>query len=134
MQNFQEYNCFGCSPTNPSGLRMEFYEEGDEIVCRWNPGEHYQGFHDILHGGIQATMMDEIASWVVFVKLDTAGVTYRIEYPFSKACLDFQRCQLPSGQNLIQQKRSIATIEVSSDGWEGKLCSESQVDYFVLAS
>lgn len=72
---FKEYNCFGCSPTNPSGLRMEFHEEGENIVSRWNPGHDHQGFHDLLHGGIQATMMDEIASWVVFMKLDTVGVT-----------------------------------------------------------
>lgn len=29
------YNCFGCSPGNPAGLHMDFYEDGDEIVCRW---------------------------------------------------------------------------------------------------
>jgi len=59
---FKEYNCFGCSPTNPSGLRMEFHEEGENIVSRWSPGHDHQGFHDLLHGGIQATMMDEIAT------------------------------------------------------------------------
>ena len=25
------YNCFGCSPDNEAGVRMEFYEDGDEI-------------------------------------------------------------------------------------------------------
>ena len=27
-----EYHCFGCCPDNPLGLKMEFYEEGDEII------------------------------------------------------------------------------------------------------
>lgn len=31
------YNCYGCNPDNKSGLRMEFYEDGDEIVSVWNP-------------------------------------------------------------------------------------------------
>ena len=26
------YYCFGCSPENPMGVKMEFYEDGDEIV------------------------------------------------------------------------------------------------------
>ena len=26
------YNCFGCSPDNEAGVRMEFYEDGDEVV------------------------------------------------------------------------------------------------------
>ena len=35
---YKEYNCFGCSPTNPLGLRMEFHEQGEEIVSTWTPG------------------------------------------------------------------------------------------------
>ncbi len=27
------YDCFGCSPDNPIGLKMEFYEDGEDIVC-----------------------------------------------------------------------------------------------------
>lgn len=26
------YNCFGCAPNNEAGVKMEFYEDGDEIV------------------------------------------------------------------------------------------------------
>ena len=29
------YNCFGCSPDNEAGVRMEFYEDGDEVVSIW---------------------------------------------------------------------------------------------------
>lgn len=39
-----EYHCFGCCPDNPLGLKMEFYEEGDEIISYWHPNEHYQGW------------------------------------------------------------------------------------------
>lgn len=38
------YNCFGCSPDNEYGVKMEFYEDGDEVVSIWKPDEHYQGF------------------------------------------------------------------------------------------
>lgn len=33
----QGYNCFACCPSNPFGLKMEFYEDGDDIVCLWHP-------------------------------------------------------------------------------------------------
>ena len=29
------YNCFACAPSNPCGLKMEFYEDGDDIVSLW---------------------------------------------------------------------------------------------------
>lgn len=31
-RNHDGYNCFGCSPDNPIGLHLEFYEDGDYIV------------------------------------------------------------------------------------------------------
>ena len=128
---FKEYNCFGCSPTNSSGLRMEFHEEGENIVSRWSPGHDYQGFHDILHGGIQATMMDEIASWVVFMKLDTAGVTYRLQTRFRKP-VRISKGPITLRGGLANLHRSIATIEVTLTDGEGGSCSEGQVDYYVL--
>ena len=56
------YHCYGCDPNSPQGLRMEFYENGDEIVSVWHPRPEYQGWVNTLHGGIQATLADEISS------------------------------------------------------------------------
>ena len=35
------YNCFGCCPSNPYGVKMQFYEDGQDIVCFWKPQEQY---------------------------------------------------------------------------------------------
>lgn len=78
------YHCYGCCPDSHSGLRMEFYENGDEIVSRWRPREEFQGWRNTLHGGIQATLADEIASWVVFRKFQTSGVTSKLEARYMK--------------------------------------------------
>ena len=61
----QGYNCFACCPENPFGLKMEFYEDGDDIVCLWNPHTNFQGWLNTLHGGIQSTLMDEVGGWLV---------------------------------------------------------------------
>ena len=61
----QGYNCFACCPSNPFGLKMEFYEDGDDIVCLWNPHPNFQSWLNTLHGGIQSTLMDELGGWVV---------------------------------------------------------------------
>jgi acyl-coenzyme A thioesterase PaaI-like protein len=110
---------------------MEFFEEGDDIVSTWMPGQEYQGFHDILHGGIQATMMDEIASWVVFVKLDTAGVTYQIKTRYKRP-VHISKGAVALRARLIQQRRNIASIEVVLQDGNGSPCSEGVVDYFLL--
>ena len=73
------YMCFGCAPSNPMGLHMEFYEDGDDIVAYWEPEAHYQGWLNTLHGGILTTLMDELAGWVVLRKLQTSGMTSRLD-------------------------------------------------------
>lgn len=73
--NHDGYHCFGCDPNNPIGLKMRFVEEEERVLCYWEPSGDYQGFTDVLHGGIQATLMDELASWYIFVKLKTSGMT-----------------------------------------------------------
>ena len=67
------YNCIGCSPDNPFGLHLCFYEDGDDIVTTWKPSPLYQGWLNTLHGGIQALLLDEVCGWVVTRKLQTAG-------------------------------------------------------------
>ena len=42
-RNHEGYNCFGCSPDNPIGLHMEFYEDGDYVVSTWHPEHNYKG-------------------------------------------------------------------------------------------
>ena len=43
-KDMEGYNCFGCSPDNEAGVRMEFYEDGDEVVSIWKPRPEYQGW------------------------------------------------------------------------------------------
>jgi len=126
------YNCFGCSPTNPIGLKMEFFENGDEIISKWVPEGNYAGFHNILHGGIQATMLDEIASWVVLVKLDTSGVTSRLNIRYrNPVCISKGAISLRA--RLQERRRSIVTIKMSLEDGDGQVCSEGTADYFIFS-
>jgi acyl-coenzyme A thioesterase PaaI-like protein len=125
------YSCFACGPGNPSGLHMEFYKDGDEIVSKWDPSEHYQGFHDILHGGIQATMMDEIASWVVFVMFDSAGMTYQLKTRFRKP-VHISKGIITVRAKLKRQEKQIAEIEARLYDGTDMLCAEGVANYYVM--
>ncbi|HDR67532.1 MAG TPA: PaaI family thioesterase [Bacteroidaceae bacterium] len=125
------YNCFGCSQENRFGLKLKFFEEGEEIVSFWEPKKEFQGWKNVLHGGIQATLMDEIASWVAFVKMGTVGVTYRLSVRYMKPVyMDTGTITLRAG--IKGMKRNIAEIAVSLSDGSGKLCSEGVIDYFLF--
>jgi acyl-coenzyme A thioesterase PaaI-like protein len=125
------YACFGCSPDNDHGLKMRFSEDGEDIVCEWRPEDHFAGYGSILHGGIQATLHDEIASWVVFVKLATAGFTERLEIDYRNPVrIDSGAVTLRS--RLEKTEGNKAFIRTSLYDGKGKLGSESLAIYFTL--
>lgn len=124
------YDCFGCSPHNPIGLKMTFTEDGEEIVSYWQANKDMQGWNGVLHGGIQQALMDEIASWVVFVKLKTGGVTSRMESRFKRPVQFAEGDQIILRAILKETKRNIAFIKVQLFDAKQQLCSEADVQYF----
>ena len=126
---YKDYDCFGCSPNNPIGLKMEFFEIDDEIVAYWEPSDFYQGWNKVLHGGIQATLMDEIASWLVFAKLKTSGVTSKMEIRLKRPIYT-NKGKLTLKAKLKAKYSKIAEIDVKLIDAEGIVCAESIMHYF----
>ncbi|MCX6282550.1 MAG: PaaI family thioesterase [Bacteroidetes bacterium] len=130
--SLEGYNCFGCAPGNSIGLQMKFTEEGDDLVSYWEPKRNFQGYHTVLHGGIQATLMDEIASWFVYVKLKSAGVTSKAEIRYIKP-LYVDRGVLTIRASLLQMRRNLADISVKIFDSDNVLCAESLMVYFTVS-
>ncbi len=58
--------CFGCGAANPSGLHLEFQLAADRsVVCLPVIPETFESHPGCLHGGIIATLLDEIMSKAV---------------------------------------------------------------------
>jgi acyl-coenzyme A thioesterase PaaI-like protein len=126
------YRCFGCSPDNENGLRMEFENDGEYIISRWDPRSCFQGYLNVLHGGIQATLLDEIASWVIMVHLKTGGVTSRLEMRYLKKVM-VNEGPLLIRAKLLEQRHRIASIKAELFNAAGELASEATVQYFLLS-
>lgn len=125
------YNCFGCAPQNPSGLQMEFYEDGDEIVSFWHPDNKYQGWLNTLHGGIQAVLLDEVCGWVIMRKLQTAGVTSKMETRYLKP-VHTTDTVLTIRASIKEQRRNIVVIEASLLNQAGEVCTQAVCTYFAF--
>jgi acyl-coenzyme A thioesterase PaaI-like protein len=62
-------DCFVCGVDNPSGLHMRFYETDTvpvQVTAEYTVPAHYQGYPGVVHGGIVATMLDEVTSRTIF--------------------------------------------------------------------
>ena len=57
--------CFGCGPRNDVGMQLRFFREGDTVTTTFTPREGWEGPPGIVHGGLQATLADEVGAWTV---------------------------------------------------------------------
>ena len=125
------YHCYGCDPNNEPGLKMEFFEDGDDIVCHWHPRIEFESWRNTLHGGIQSALIDEIASWVVFRKFQTSGVTSRLEVQYKKP-VALNQDHITLRARVVRQRRQVIDIEVELFNAEGELCSQGLCIYFLM--
>jgi uncharacterized protein (TIGR00369 family) len=132
FSELEGYKCFGCSPDHPTGLHLSFYEEGDEIISSWTPDPRFEGYHNVLHGGIQAAIMDEIASWVVYVKLKVAGVTSSVNVRYHKPIF-MNDGPLNIRASVGAMRRNLADIQVRIFNRENTLCAEGTIVFFTFS-
>jgi uncharacterized protein (TIGR00369 family) len=53
--------CFVCGQKNPIGLKLDFVLTEDQALeTRFTPQKVHQGYADVVHGGILATVLDEV--------------------------------------------------------------------------
>lgn len=127
-----EYLCFGCSPYNKNGLKLDFFDRGEnEIGCWWKPEKQFEGFHNVLHGGIQATLHDELAAWAVYTKCNTSGVTKSLKIEYLKPVF------LSNGKILItatieELTEKTARLSTKLYNAEEVLCSGGEIVYFIF--
>ncbi len=131
MDARHDYNCFGCSPFNETGLQMEFWENGDELLARWSPRKSLEGWSDVLHGGIQAALMDELAGWVVLIKRKTSGVTSALNIKYLKP-VSISKGEITITGKVIASERKNTTILVNLRDGEGTECAVAEVIYYCL--
>lgn len=125
------YDCFGCSPGNPVGLHMEFYEDDDSVVSFWKPSEHYQGWVGTMHGGVIATLIDETCGWVLFRKLQTAGVTTRLDVHYKKS-ISASESMLTIRARIKEQRHGLVFIHATIKNANAELCVEADSVYYAM--
>lgn len=126
----ERYNCFGCSPNNEFGLKLQFFDDGEGLTAYWKPRRILEGYPNVVHGGIQSTLLDEIGGWVVYIKCQTAGVTLNMNVDFKRP-LRITEKEITIIGRLVKQGKKEAVINAMLFDAEGNLCTEGTITYFI---
>ncbi len=86
MQLADDQMCFGCGSRNERGLRLKFDldREKKRLKTRWIPVKEFQGYADIVHGGMIGLVLDEMMVnllWVLKGPAVSAEFTVKLHRP-----------------------------------------------------
>lgn len=76
--------CFACGRENANGLHLEINQTDDGVFAPIKLNRDFQGYNNIIHGGIVSTILDEMAVWAAYKKghkAVTAELNMRIKKP-----------------------------------------------------
>jgi acyl-coenzyme A thioesterase PaaI-like protein len=78
LPRLEASDCFGCGTSNPIGLRMIFYRQGNAICSDVVLTRDHVGWQKMAHGGIISTLLDEVMAWAVIYLKKAFPVTRRM--------------------------------------------------------
>lgn len=117
--------CFICGVENPVGLHLKFYEtEAGEVVTEITVPEQYQGYPGIVHGGIVASMLDEVTGRAAmgsdiwrFMMTAKLELRYRAPVPIGQPLVLVGR--------LVNRRGRLASAHGEVRLSDGKVCAEA---------
>ncbi|HEU5394520.1 MAG TPA: PaaI family thioesterase [Candidatus Methylomirabilis sp.] len=131
MKRLPRYRlCFVCGRDNSAGVDLQFYREGDRVVCEWTPEEKHLGYRDRAHGGVVASVLDEAMGWA------PTGVLKRLCYTIEISVK--YRLPVPSGERVrieaecVGSPGRIARAAARLIDSRGAICVEATGVYFPL--
>ena len=80
--------CFVCGQDNPAGLKLDFFfdRERKKAWAEFRAGREYEGYRDIVHGGILSSLLDEVMAKAILAD-EIPVVTSKLMVEFRKPVL-----------------------------------------------
>ena len=78
-------SCFVCGESNAIGLKLRFHTDGHAVETRFTPSAEHVGFRQVVHGGIIATLLDEIMVWACAVQTKKFAFCAELNVRFLKS-------------------------------------------------
>ena len=118
--------CFVCGDKNPIGLNVPFYVKEDEVVAEYTAERQFEGYKDILHGGILSSLLDEVMIRAVLA-LDIYCVTSEIKVKFRKMVKTGDKLSLKG--RLVEDKGRILTAEGKITNQRNQVVAEGEATF-----
>lgn len=122
--------CYGCGRSNPHGLHLKTYWNGEEGICHFTPRPEHTAFPKYVYGGLLASIIDcHSIGTAIAAMYDAAGrepgtepeitcVTGNLNIDYLKPTLIGIELILRAQIKELHEKKAVVTCSVSADGVE----------------
>jgi len=127
---FADHHCFACGGTNPIGMRLKI-EIGHGVArTTWVAGHDFVGWSDKIHGGIIATLLDEVMAWAPSSD-DAWAVTAEMTIRYRSPAAPGE--ELRAIGRVVRQRRRIYDVTGEVRGADGRVIAEGSGKYLGAA-
>ena len=120
---FADHNCFACGDTNPIGMRLHIELGEGSANTTWTPGPDFVGWEDKVHGGLLATLLDEVMAWAPS-SYDSWAVTAEMNIRYRSPANPGE--ELTANAWVDQRRRRIYHVRGEVHGADGRLVAEAE--------
>lgn len=129
MKEIKYANCFVCGEANPVGMKLDF-ECDDVSAWTWfDSPAGFEGYNGIIHGGIIATLLDEVMAKIILSK-NLIAVTADLNIRYRKPLPIGKRVKA-TGTITVHKSRTLHTKALLADE-DGNVYAESSAVYIVV--
>lgn len=123
--------CFGCGRNNPIGLHLNFQPDGEKVSATKILSREYQGYHDVVHGGIVSLLLDEAMGNYIQKFYDRQAMTGRIEIRYRHPTPVEQELKISAWQE--SRRKNVLAMKAAVETADGTITAEA-TSKFVLVS
>ncbi|HEY3523191.1 MAG TPA: PaaI family thioesterase [Candidatus Limnocylindrales bacterium] len=120
------HNCFACGTLNTNGLRLDLHLERGRAWTELDLDDRFEGWEGIAHGGIVATLLDEVMAWSL-VSTDAWGVTARMAIDFRRPVRIGERIRAEGA--LLESRRRLFQTSARLETADGTLLASATGTY-----
>lgn len=119
---FADHNCFACGGANPIGMHLAIELGEGNASTTWLPGENFEGWEEKVHGGLLATLLDEVMAWAPS-SFDSWAVTAEMSIRYRSPADPGE--MLTARGWVTERRRRIYQVRGEVRGTDGRLVAEA---------
>jgi len=121
--------CFGCGSDNHIGLKLSFKWDGKTARAEFTPPQLYQGWPDIVHGGILMSILDEAMAYAARFE-GMACITAKIQVRLKRPAVIGEPLIITA--SVTKKNRRLVETKADISLADGALVAEGTATQFVV--